>query len=62
MKKEEKRERIAKSIAATGYCSRRHAEKLILMGEVTVNGKKIITPAFFVKKKDEYFFRNWPIV
>ena len=46
MQKEEKKQRIAKSIAATGYCSRRHAEKLILMGEVTVNGKKIITPTF----------------
>ena len=58
MKKEEKRERIAKSIAATGYCSRRHAEKLILMGEVTVNGKKIITPTFFVNKKDEIKVKN----
>ena len=58
MQKEQKKQRIAKSIAATGYCSRRHAEKLILMGEVTVNGKKIITPAFFVKKKDEIKIKN----
>ena len=27
-----KKQRIAKSIAATGYCSRRHADQLILMG------------------------------
>ena len=58
MQKEEKKQRIAKSIAATGYCSRRHAEKLILMGEVTVNGKKIITPAFFVNKEDEIKVKN----
>ena len=58
MKKEEKKERIAKTIAATGYCSRRHAEKLILMGEVTVNGQKIITPTFFVNKKDEIKVKN----
>ena len=58
MQKEEKKQRIAKSIAATGYCSRRHAEKLILMGEVTVNGKKIITPTFFVNKKDEIKVKN----
>ena len=58
MQKEDKKQRIAKSIAATGYCSRRHAEKLILMGEVTVNGKKIITPTFFVNKKDEIKVKN----
>ena len=58
MQKEEKKQRIAKSIAATGYCSRRYAEKLILMGEVTVNGKKIITPTFFVNKNDEIKVKN----
>lgn len=34
-----KGERIAKVIARTGYCSRREAEKLILDGDVKVNGE-----------------------
>jgi len=46
-------ERIAKSIASTGYCSRRAAEKLISMGKVKVNEKLILTPAYFVSKKDK---------
>ncbi len=58
MKKEIKLERIAKSIASTGYCSRRHAEKLILMGEVRVNGNKILTPTFFVSKNDKITVKN----
>ena len=58
MKKDIKLERIAKSIASTGYCSRRHAEKLILMGEVKVNGNKILTPAFFVSKNDKITIKN----
>jgi len=58
MEKEKKLERIAKSIASTGYCSRRDAEKLILMGEVKVNGKKILTPAFFVNKNDKITIKN----
>jgi 23S rRNA pseudouridine2605 synthase len=55
---QKKSERIAKSIAATGYCSRRHAEKLITMGEVTVNGKKVSTPAFFVDKDDKIIIKG----
>ena len=58
MKKDIKLERIAKSIASTGYCSRRHAEKLILMGEIKVNGNKILTPAFFVSKNDKITVKN----
>ena len=58
MKKDIKVERIAKSIASTGYCSRRQAEKLILMGEVKVNGSKILTPAFFVSKNDKITIKN----
>ena len=58
MKKDTKLERIAKSIASTGYCSRRQAEKLILMGEVKVNGSKILTPAFFVSKNDKITIKN----
>lgn len=47
------KERIAKRIAHLGYCSRRDAEKLILMSEVKVNGVLINTPAFLVDKKDK---------
>ena len=44
--------RIAKFIASTQICSRREAEKLIINGDVTVNGEKIIHPLFFVTNKD----------
>ncbi|MBM5782852.1 MAG: rRNA pseudouridine synthase [Pelagibacterales bacterium] len=44
----EKGERIAKVIAASGYCSRREAESLILEGRVKVNGVTIETPATFI--------------
>lgn len=48
----ENKERIAKSIAAAGICSRRDAEAFILAGRVTVNGKKLDTPAFLVSAED----------
>lgn len=41
-------ERIAKVIAASGFCSRREAESLILEGRVKVNGEIITTPATFI--------------
>lgn len=41
-------ERIAKALARAGVCSRRDAEKLIEEGRVSVNGKKLTTPAFKV--------------
>ncbi len=44
--------RIAKFIASTQICSRREAEKLIINGDVTVNGEKVIHPLFFVTNKD----------
>ena len=40
-----KPERLAKVIARTGYCSRREAEKLILEGNVKVNGVIVSSPA-----------------
>jgi 23S rRNA pseudouridine2605 synthase len=43
-----KGERIAKVIAASGYCSRREAESLIEEGRVQVNGKTIESPATFI--------------
>jgi len=45
MNTETKGERIAKVIARSGYCSRREAERLIMAGEVKVNGKVIDSPA-----------------
>jgi 23S rRNA pseudouridine2605 synthase len=44
-------ERIAKVIAASGYCSRRDAEKLIEQGRVKIEGKVTHTPA--IKVTDE---------
>lgn len=45
-------ERIAKRIARAGICSRRDAERLIEAGLVTVNGKKITSPALNVSERD----------
>lgn len=41
-------QRLAKAISNSGVCSRREAEKLILAGEVKLNGKTIISPAINV--------------
>ncbi len=41
-------ERIAKYISASGYCSRRAAERLIEQGFVMLNGKVVETPATLV--------------
>ncbi len=41
-------ERIAKRIAASGVCSRRDAEKLILAGRVKVDGVVITSPALTI--------------
>ncbi len=45
--------RIAKVIARAGYCSRRDAEKLILEGKVTLNGKIVDSPALNVSINDD---------
>ncbi len=45
-------ERIAKVIARSGVASRRDAEKMILEGRVSVNGKKAATPALNVLPSD----------
>ncbi len=41
-------ERIAKRIARSGLCSRRDAERLILDGRVSIDGKVLTTPAHVV--------------
>jgi 23S rRNA pseudouridine2605 synthase len=46
-------ERIAKMLARAGVCSRRDAERLIAEGRVSVNGKKLESPAFKVTPRDE---------
>ena len=45
--------RLAKFIADSGCASRRAAEELILQGNVSVNGKVIDTPVFFVEDGDK---------
>ena len=47
-----KGERIAKRMARAGVCSRRDAERLIRNVRVTVNGKKMTTPALNVTDRD----------
>jgi 23S rRNA pseudouridine2605 synthase len=46
------RERIAKTIARAGLCSRREAEAWIVAGRVAVNGERLSTPAFTVSPRD----------
>lgn len=57
----EKKERIAKVIAAAGVCSRRDAEALIEQGRVIVNGKKLDTPAFTVSPEDVITVNGHPL-
>lgn len=46
------KQRIAKFIADCGIASRRGAEDLITHGNVSVNGKNVDTPVFFVDEND----------
>ncbi len=46
------RERLQKRIAKSGYCSRRHAEQLIVEGRVKVNGSLITTLGTQVSEED----------
>ncbi len=48
----EEGDRIAKYLAHAGICSRRDAEVLIEEGAVTVNGKRLDSPAFKVSRQD----------
>ncbi len=53
--------RIAKAIAAAGLCSRREAERWIEAGRVSVNGKKLDTPAFTVTPGDTVIVDDKPL-
>ena len=54
-------ERIAKAIARAGVCSRRDAEAMILVGRVTVNGKKLTSPALNVTGSDDIRIDGKPL-
>ena len=45
-------DRIAKVLSRAGIASRREAERMIELGQVTVNGKVITSPALNVTPKD----------
>ena len=55
------KERIAKRMARAGVASRRGAEQMILDGRVTVNGKRIDSPALTVGEKDRVTLDGRPI-
>ncbi len=54
-------ERIAKVLARVGVASRRDAEKMIADGRVSVNGRKLNTPAFNVTDDDHISVDGKPI-
>lgn len=57
----EKKERIAKIMAAAGLCSRREAEKRIAQGRVVVNGETLKTPACVVGPGDTVLVDGKPL-
>ncbi len=57
----EKKERIAKVMAAAGLCSRRVAEQWIEAGRVSVNGKILTTPACLVDESDTVLVDGKPL-
>jgi 23S rRNA pseudouridine2605 synthase len=54
-------ERIAKVLARAGLCSRREAERWIADGRVSVNGRKLTTPAVTVGAKDDIVVDGKPL-
>ncbi len=57
----EKKERIAKVMAAAGLCSRRVAEQWIAAGRVSVNGTTLTTPACLVDESDTIVVDGKPL-
>ncbi len=60
-KQPEVADRLAKVIARAGLCSRRDAEGWIADGRITVNGKKVLTPAFNVTSRDKIEVDGLPL-
>ncbi|MCB2128461.1 MAG: pseudouridine synthase [Rhodobacteraceae bacterium] len=56
-----KGDRIAKVMARAGVASRRDAEKMIVAGRVTVNGKTVTSPALDVSDTDRVTLDGKPI-
>lgn len=54
-------ERIAKVLSRAGISSRREAERLIALGQVSVNGKVIDSPALNVTAKDRILVAGEPL-
>lgn len=54
-------ERIAKTIARSGLCSRRDAERLIAEGRVILNGQRLTSPAVNVVPKDTILVDGKPL-
>lgn len=54
-------ERIAKVLSRAGVASRREAERLIELGQVTVNGKTITSPALNVTPSDRITVAGQPV-
>lgn len=54
-------ERIAKKLARAGICSRRDAERLILEGRVSVDGKVLTSPALNVTDQNNISVDGKPI-
>lgn len=54
-------ERIAKYLASAGVASRRDAEKMIAEGRITVDGRKLDTPAFKVTGKEKILLDGQPV-
>ena len=54
-------DRIAKVLARAGVASRREAERMIEAGRVTVNGRKIDSPALNVTDKDKIAVDGKPL-
>ena len=57
----EKKERIAKIMAAVGLCSRREAERWIAAGRVVVNGQTLMTPACVIGEEDSVMVDGKPL-
>jgi 23S rRNA pseudouridine2605 synthase len=55
-------DRIAKVLSRAGIASRRGAERMIELGQVTVNGKVITSPALNVTPKDRITVAGQPVL